>query len=436
MTHCHDAEDAEAVAEQVPEEDRQEERFQNLTLVLIFASLISILIIGSFAPYFFVSKPESVELVEGEAIVYYNEACAMCAVYIDDDLIPALQANGAAAVHKRDYINERDYRGELNALNDELGIPAHLQSHIATFVRKDVTFVFEGHVPEHVVADLMTNSSSLNLSKILVYQEEMEDPVSYTAWGFEGEQREYSIDAPISEFLLWFEGAPSSDQRDESLLGLVLVTGLLDGINPCAIAVLLFFITFLFVIRRTRGNVAKMGAVYILAIFFVYFFIGIGLLRAIVISGQPHLLAYVGSSLILVLGTLSLVQYFLPERTLTFKMPARTWERAKDWITKATLPSSMVAGLLVGLCTFPCSGGIYVAVLTLLASKTTYFEGVGYLYLYNIMFVLPLVALLAVASNRFVARKLANWERSKNRYLTLFSGIVMILLGVGFLLLI
>jgi cytochrome c biogenesis protein CcdA len=432
MSDCHDAEE---VAEHAPDEP-SEQRCQNLTVVLIFASLISILVIGSFAPYFFVAQPESVELAEGEAIVYYNEACAMCAVYIDDDLIPALRAGGAGTVHKRDYINERSYRGELSALNDELGIPPHLQSHIATFVRKDITFVFEGHVPEHVIADLMANSSSLNLSKILVYQEEMEDPVSYTAWGFEGEQREYPIDTPIADFLLWFGQAPGSDLDDESLLGLVLVTGLLDGINPCAIAVLLFFITFLFVIRRTRGNVARMGAVYILAIFFVYFFIGIGLLRAIVISGQPHLLAYVGSTLILVLGTLSLAQYFLPERKLTFKMPARTWERAKDWITRATLPSSMVAGLLVGLCTFPCSGGIYVAVLTLLASKTTYFEGVGYLYLYNIMFVLPLVALLAVTSNRFVARKLANWERSKSRNLTLLSGIVMILLGVGFLLLI
>jgi cytochrome c biogenesis protein CcdA len=73
-------------------------------------------------------------------------------------------------------------------------------------------------------------------------------------------------------------------------------------------------------------------------------------------------------------------------------------------------------------------------VLTLIASETTYFEGVGYLYLYNIMFVLPLILILAFTSNRFVARKLTGWERSNSRLIVLFSGIVMILLGVAFLL--
>jgi cytochrome c biogenesis protein CcdA len=416
------------------EEEQPEKRFQNIDFVSMVLSLIAILIIGSLAPYFFVHQPENKTLNEGEALIYYNEACGECAMYIDDELIPTLQDGGISAVHKKDYINERSYRGELNAINGQLGIPAHLQSHIATFVKKNITMVFEGHVPEHVISDLMLNSSLLNLSKILVYQEEMRNPTTYAAWGFEGEDREYAIDIPISEFLLWFGQGSSSGSTEESLLPLVLVTGFLDGINPCAIAVLLFFITFLFVIRRTRGNVAKMGTIYVLSIFVVYFFIGIGLLQAIVLSGQPHLLAYVGASLILVLGGLSLLQYFLPNLRLTFKMPEKTWTKAKEWIFKATLPSSMVAGLLVGLCTFPCSGGIYVAILTLLASQTTYFEGVGYLYLYNIMFVLPLILILAVTSNRFVARNLVTWERSNSRVIILFSGIVMIILGVAFLL--
>jgi cytochrome c biogenesis protein CcdA len=428
---CHDP---PSDLERYSEEEQPERRHQNLVFVTIIFSLLAILVVGSVLPFFFVDQPESVSLNEDEALIYFNEACGECAIYIDDELIPTLQAEGVSTIIKKDYINERSFRAELSSINEYLGIPSHLQSHIATFVQKNITMVFEGHVPEHVITDLVSNSSSLNLSKILVYQEEMRDPTTYTAWGFEGEDREYVIDAPISDFLLWFSQGSHSTGTEESLLPLVIVTGFLDGINPCAIAVLLFFISFLFVIRRTRGNVAKMGTVYILAIFFVYFFIGIGLLRAIILSGQPHLLAWVGSSLILVLGTLSLLQYFFPNLPLTFKMPERTWTKAKDWIFRATLPASLVAGLLVGLCTFPCSGGIYVAVLTLLASQTTYFEGVGYLYIYNIMFVLPLVIILAATSNRFVARKLTTWERSNSRFIVLFSGVVMIVLGVAFLL--
>ncbi|MFQ6127548.1 MAG: cytochrome c biogenesis protein CcdA [Thermoplasmata archaeon] len=420
--------------EKYSEEKQPDERFQTLIFISIFLSLISILVVGSLVPYFFTSQPEKISLQEGEALIYFNEACGECALYIDTELIPTLQDGGIVRIQKKDYINERSYRAELSAINEQLGVPSHLQSHIATFVQKNVTFAFEGHVPEHVILDLMMNSSTLNLTKILVYQEEMRNPTTYIAWGFEGETREYAIDTPISDFLLWFGQTSPSGSSEASLLPLVLVTGLLDGINPCAFAVLLFFITFLFVIRRTRGNVARMGAVYVLSIFFVYFFIGIGLLRAIILSGQPHLLAYIGSSLILVLGTLSILQYFFPNLPLTFKMPEKTWTKVKDWIFKATLPSTLVAGLLVGLCTFPCSGGIYVAVLTLMASQTTYFEGVGYLYLYNLMFVLPLILILAFTSNRFVARKLVTWERSNKRIVTLFSGIVMILLGVAFLL--
>ncbi|MEE9489227.1 MAG: hypothetical protein V3V91_02170, partial [Thermoplasmata archaeon] len=241
---CHEP---PADMERYSKEKQPEKRFQNLVFVLIVLSLGAILVIGSLAPYFFIPQPSDITLNEGEALIYYNEACGECAIYIDDELIPTLRTGGVSTVHKKDYINERSYRGELSAINDQLGIPSHLQSHIATFVKKDTTMVFEGHVPEHVISDLMTNSSALNLSKILVYQEEMRDPTTYTAWGFEGEDREYAIDVPISEFLLSYgQGSPSTS-TEESLLPLVLVTGFLDGINPCAIAVLLFFITFLFV---------------------------------------------------------------------------------------------------------------------------------------------------------------------------------------------
>ncbi|GFP39531.1 hypothetical protein HKBW3S47_01229, partial [Candidatus Hakubella thermalkaliphila] len=81
-------------------------------------------------------------------------------------------------------------------------------------------------------------------------------------------------------------------------------------------------------------------------------------------------------------------------------------ERIGSLAQRATLPSSLALGVLVGLCTFPCSGGIYVAVIGLLASQKSYFQGLGYLLAYNVMFILPLIAILALASNRVVTTKL------------------------------
>ncbi len=187
---------------------------------------------------------------------------------------------------------------------------------------------------------------------------------------------------------------------------------------------------FLFVIRRTRANTLKMGAVYIAAIFTVYFLIGIGLLQTILISGVPHLMARVGAVLVIALGVINLLNYVFPQIPVILKTPKVSWERIKERMVQATYPSAMVAGLLVGLCTFPCSGGIYVAVLGLLASQTSYSVGLGYLLLYNLMFILPLVVILAGVTNRPVARKLATWERSRSDLLRLISGVVMVALGV------
>jgi cytochrome c-type biogenesis protein len=110
-------------------------------------------------------------------------------------------------------------------------------------------------------------------------------------------------------------------------------------------------------------------------------------------------------------------------------MPAFAGARARELIAKASLPATIAAGFLVGLCTFPCSGGIYVSVITLLNAKTTMAWGVSYLALYNIMFVLPLVAILVAAGNRVTAKAWAGWERQHALDIRLWYGLAMMTLG-------
>jgi cytochrome c biogenesis protein CcdA len=71
-----------------------------------------------------------------------------------------------------------------------------------------------------------------------------------------------------------------------------------------------------------------------------------------------------------------------------------------------------VDGFLVGLCTFPCSGGIYIAIIGLLASQTTYLRGVSYLGLYNLAFIAPLLIILAGVGNQRVMHHIRLAERS------------------------
>jgi len=98
---------------------------------------------------------------------------------------------------------------------------------------------------------------------------------------------------------------------------------------------------------------------------------------------------------------------------------------------RATLPAVAVLGVLVGLCEFPCTGGIYVGILGLLSAQTSYWVGFGYLLIYNVMFVLPLVAILFGIGNRRVIGQFSRWEVQHKRQLKLGQGLVMIALGVG-----
>jgi cytochrome c biogenesis protein CcdA len=173
-----------------------------------------------------------------------------------------------------------------------------------------------------------------------------------------------------------------------------------------------------------------MGIAYIAAIYLTYFMIGLGLLKAFAISGSPHLMARVGAFLVILLGAIHLKDYFFPNLPVTVRVPKVGQDAITNWAYKATFPATIVLGFLVGLCTFPCSGGIYVATIGLLQSKATLFKGLGYLVLYNLMFVLPLVFILAAASSKVVAGRLLHLERVWKGKMHLFYGTAMVGVGV------
>lgn len=218
-----------------------------------------------------------------------------------------------------------------------------------------------------------------------------------------------------------------------TMVPLVAGTGFLDGIHPCAIAILIFFIAFLLTMHRTFKNIFLMGLVYIFVIFLTYLAVGVGLFSGIVFFGQHHFFAKLGSWLLILLGIISLKDAFFPQLPIHLQMPKFSNEKIKVRLEKATLPSVVVAAFLVGLCSIPCSGGIYAAVVALLASKTTYFTGFLYLLLYNLMFVMPLFILLLFAANPITLAKIAQWRQKNEKSEKLAMGILMIALGAGIL---
>lgn len=373
----------------------------------------------------------------GSVVVYYNRACADCLQYIQETVVPLLRRAGFSELAYRDYLNEPANRAELLRRSDELGVPPSLQSHLTVFIGDRI--ILEGHVPEHVVADLLAAPPDA-FERIVVYQDRMTGAKEYTVWAFGGEPQTYPIDAPIGQYLTYLQShgghlqAATPPERRRSLLPLVLTSGFLDGLNPCAFAVLLFFIAFLFSIRRATSSIWAMGLIYIAAIYLAYFLIGLGLMQAVLFTGEHHLMARIGSWLVIVLGLVNVKDYFFPRLPIHLRIPTIAHGTIQDWLRRATFPAAAVGGFLVGLCTFPCSGGIYVAVVGLLAARTTYWQGVGYLGLYNLMFVAPLLLILAGVGNRRVMHRIRLVEQSSRRWVRLTTGLAMI--GVGAVILI
>lgn len=377
-----------------------------------------------------------------EVVIYYNEACHDCIEYINHELIPLLRELGVQLIIKKDFINERKHRAELNERSAKLNIPPKLQGHLTVFLedRHGRSVILQGHVPTQIIRDLLKPENEALYEKILVYQDKMTShgkvPTDYKVWAFKGDVKTYSLNIPISEYLNWFSanreklGEPTSELWEHrQLLPFVLLTGLLDGVNPCAFAVLLFFIAFLFTIRRSWLEVFKVGIVYIAAVYVTYFAIGLGILKAFVLSDQPHLMAKIGSWMVIALGLVNIKDYFWFGRWFSLGVLKVGQEARRRWMEQATLPAAAVVGFLVGLCEFPCTGGVYVAALGLLSTKTTALTGLAYLLLYNLMFVLPLIIILLFMSNRRVVGRLSRWEAANAPVLKLGQGLAMIALG-------
>ena len=373
-----------------------------------------------------------VQASEPDPVVYYNRACADCLHYIEQTVIPLLQGAGYTDLAYKDYINEPANRIELMEKSDALGVPQGLQSHLTMFVGDRI--VLEGHIPEHVIVDLLAAPVD-TFERLLVYQDKMSGATEYVAWAFRGEPQTYAVDAPIGEYLAYLAAhgadlAPAVPvTEDRSLLPLVITTGFVDGLNPCAFAVLLFFIAFLFTIQRTAGTVWLMGLVYIAAIYLAYLLIGLGLMRAVLFVNNHHLMAKIGSWLVIGLGLINLKDYFFPQLPIHLRIPTIAHGTIQDWLKRATYPAAATGGFLVGLCTFPCSGGIYVAIVGLLAAQTTYLQGVGYLGIYNLAFVLPLFIILAGVGNRRVMHHIRLAEQSSRRWVRLATGLGMVVVG-------
>ncbi len=213
---------------------------------------------------------------------------------------------------------------------------------------------------------------------------------------------------------------------------IVIAAGIVDGFNPCAFAVLLLFVSFTLALLQMQTNyrygLVKVGLIYISGIFITYVLIGAGFLSAVSFFSTTHLVGKAAAYISMIIGVIFMKDYFVPGG-FSLAVPSSLHTAINRWIKHTSTPGVFGAGVLVGLCTVPCSGGIYLAILGLLAIQSSQLQGMAYLLLYNFMFVMPLLILLFASSNRAVVEKMVAWQSSNKAKVKLLMGSFMVAIG-------
>jgi cytochrome c-type biogenesis protein len=210
---------------------------------------------------------------------------------------------------------------------------------------------------------------------------------------------------------------------------IITTAAIVDSINPCAISVLLLTIGFLFSLNKLRSYIIRIGLVYIFGIYITYLLIGLGVLRALSLFGFPHVLAKIGAIALMATAGINLGNILIPRFPIKLKIPDSAHPHLAKFIQKATIPSFLVLGVLVGLFEFPCTGGPYLLILGLLHDQSTFIEGLKYLMYYNLIFVAPLVGILIISSRPGLLQKVDFWRKKHSKMADIITSLIMLVLA-------
>lgn len=205
----------------------------------------------------------------------------------------------------------------------------------------------------------------------------------------------------------------------------IVTAAAIDSVNPCAIGVLVFMITFLTSIKGSRKKLFSIGFTYISVVYLCYFAAGVGMIK--VMSELDFLdVLYKGIGvLVLIGGILELKDGITNTKAPLLAIPKSASPKIKRYIQKATIPAAIVLGGLVALFELPCTGGVYIAILGMLSKTCFSTQSVLCLAIYNFIFVLPLIIILILAGFGLSSEKVEDWRKRNKRTMRIIIGISM-----------
>jgi cytochrome c biogenesis protein CcdA len=233
-------------------------------------------------------------------------------------------------------------------------------------------------------------------------------------------------------------------ERFRSLgLWTVLGAGLLDGVNPCAFATMIFLISYLAVRKRQGRELLATGFAFTLGVFLAYLGVGLGLLKFL--TSLPALnvigkwLYGVTLVLCLLLAWGSFSDYLKARQgrleDMSLKLPERLRGSIHGWIREGSkaqnyVLASFFLGLVVSIIELACTGQVYLpTIIFVLGLPEWRARAAVALLAYNVVFVVPLIIIFLMVYFGTTSKQLLNWMNRRAATVKLGTGVLFLLLA-------
>jgi len=226
----------------------------------------------------------------------------------------------------------------------------------------------------------------------------------------------------------------------------ILSAGLIEGMNPCAIATLIFFISYLTMVGRKRKEIFWVGMGFSGTGFVTHLFLGLGILSFIqrlsflpLFSRVVYLITFVFA---LFLGTFSLYDYMQLKKGRPSKIKLQVPNFFKKRIHQAIrarsgeleankesqsiqlLLAAIAIGFIVTLFQFTCTSQVYLPTILFVTNiPSLRGSAILYLILYNLVYVAPLLVIFGIVYWGVTSEQLAYFLQKRSSTIKLLTAI-------------
>jgi len=232
----------------------------------------------------------------------------------------------------------------------------------------------------------------------------------------------------------------------ESLGYLVTVTGLANGLNPCALGLMMTFLGYLMVFSPTQGrgskeegrrkkdkNILVLGGLYLFGVVLAYLLLGLvfyrlayGLERSVWVGSVKYVLG----GLLIFFGLMQLKEVLWPDSPFKLEMPKSLSKWFSSLMKKINGPVAVLVGGLTAIISAPCTLPVYVGTaMVLTRSGMAPIKTLAYFLYYNLLFVLPLLLALVLVYKGKEVMEMKEFGHKSEKVLRFVGGALLLYLG-------